>query len=250
MSLLCPERVGGPLHADGEDVDRQASCLVIGVAPNRIGILKRIPGLAFRTCWRNRRSFDIAGTRANFRNLDDLLYNQPLSADLPGCRVASPNALAASGLYGSIRILRIRVGSARMTVRRWPSIVTLSPVLASRPSRSRTRPPTVSASVSGTSIPQVSARTSSGHGGVDLVDVFAQRCDRRGLAIEFVLDRPDQLFEHVFEGDHADDAAVFVEQHGQVHPVPLELEQELVEPERHGQERDLAASWRSSGRPF
>src|SRR5271157_6553332 len=31
---------------------------------------------------------------------------------------------------GSIRILRIRVGSARTTVRRWPLISTVSPVLA------------------------------------------------------------------------------------------------------------------------
>ena len=54
-------------------------------------------------------------------------------------------------------------GIARRTVRRWPLISTLSPALASRPSRSRTRPPAVSASVSGISRPQVSARTSSGH---------------------------------------------------------------------------------------
>ena len=66
---------------------------------------------------------------------------------------------------------------------------------------------------------------------VDLEDVFAHRHDRRRLAVEFVLDRADQLFEHVFKRHHADDAAVLVEQHGQVNPVALKFEQELVEPQ-------------------
>ena len=49
--------------------------------------------------------------------------------------------------------------------------------------------------------------------------------------------------------DHADDAAVLVEQHRQVHPVALKFEQELVEPERHRQERDLARELAQVGPP-
>ena len=122
---------------------------------------------------------------------------------------------------------------------RWPLTSTASPGLARRPRRSRIRPPAVSASVSGTSTPHVLGQDVERAGGVDLEDAVAQRRDLGRLAVELVLDRPDQLFEHVLEPHHADDAAVLVEQHGQVDPVPLEFEQELVEPQRLGQERDL-----------
>ena len=47
--------------------------LTLGVAPNRIDILKSIPGVAFNACWKNRRTFDIEGTTANFLNLVDLI---------------------------------------------------------------------------------------------------------------------------------------------------------------------------------
>ena len=47
--------------------------LVIGVAPNRIDILKSISGLRFPACWKNRRTFDIHGTTAHLLNLQDLL---------------------------------------------------------------------------------------------------------------------------------------------------------------------------------
>ena len=63
---------------------------------------------------------------------------------------------------------------------------------------------------------------------------------RGRLAVELVLDRADQLFQDVFEAHHADDAAVFVQQHCQVDPRPLELDEELVEPQGFGQEGDLA----------
>ena len=47
--------------------------LIIGVAPNRIDILKSIPGLEFRACWRNRRAFAIGDTTVYFLSLEDLL---------------------------------------------------------------------------------------------------------------------------------------------------------------------------------
>ncbi len=56
--------------------------LVIGVVPNRIDILKSIPGVSFRACWRNRRTLDIGGTKANFLSLNDLLAAK-LAAALP-----------------------------------------------------------------------------------------------------------------------------------------------------------------------
>ena len=47
--------------------------LIIGVAPNRIDILKSIPGVEFDACWPARKILDIGGTPANFPRLEDLL---------------------------------------------------------------------------------------------------------------------------------------------------------------------------------
>ena len=89
-------------------------------------------------------------------------------------------------------------------------------------------------------MPQVSARTSSGH----------EASTSKTLSPSGVIGGvsrsnsswigPTSSSSTFSSVDHADDAAVLVEQHGQVDPVALELEQELVEPQRHGQERDLA----------
>src|SRR5262249_9250690 len=70
-----------------------------------------------------------------------------LGHECPGSGVG-PGTPASTGT-GSTRMRRMRVGSAWVTIRRWPSTWTTSPWLASRPRRSRTRPPAVSASVSG-----------------------------------------------------------------------------------------------------
>jgi hypothetical protein len=65
---------GAPLFGTTEKtLTNKGEFLVIGVAPNRIDILKSIPGLKFAACWKNRRTFDIGGTTANFLNLEDLL---------------------------------------------------------------------------------------------------------------------------------------------------------------------------------
>jgi hypothetical protein len=65
---------GAPLFgATAKTLTNPHDFLVIGVAPNRIDILKSIPGLEFKACWENRRTFDIGGTTANFLNLADLL---------------------------------------------------------------------------------------------------------------------------------------------------------------------------------
>jgi hypothetical protein len=65
---------GAPLFgATTKSLTDKQNFLVIGVAPNRIDILKSIPGLQFRACWKNRRTFDIGGITANFLNLEDLL---------------------------------------------------------------------------------------------------------------------------------------------------------------------------------
>jgi hypothetical protein len=65
---------GAPLFGTTQKtLTNKQDFLVIGVAPNRIDILKSIPGLGFRFCGKNRRTFDIGGTTANFLNLEDLL---------------------------------------------------------------------------------------------------------------------------------------------------------------------------------
>jgi len=65
---------GAPLFGTTEKtLTRKEDFLVIGVAPNRIDILKSIPGLEFEPCWKNRRILDIGGTKANFLDLEDLL---------------------------------------------------------------------------------------------------------------------------------------------------------------------------------
>jgi hypothetical protein len=65
---------GAPLFGTTErTLTNTQDFLVIGVAPNRIDILKSIPGLRFSACWKNRRTFDLGGTTANFLNLGDLL---------------------------------------------------------------------------------------------------------------------------------------------------------------------------------
>jgi hypothetical protein len=65
---------GAPLVGTTEStITDKEGFLVIGVAPNRIDILKSISGLKFPACWKNRRTFDIHGTTAHFLNLQDLL---------------------------------------------------------------------------------------------------------------------------------------------------------------------------------
>ena len=65
---------GAPLFGTTEKtLTNKQDFLVIGVVPNRIDILKSIPGVSFRACWRNRRTLDIGGTKANFLSLNDLL---------------------------------------------------------------------------------------------------------------------------------------------------------------------------------
>jgi len=46
---------------------------VIGVAPNRIDILKSISGVEFEACWKLKNTFDIGGITANFPSPEHLL---------------------------------------------------------------------------------------------------------------------------------------------------------------------------------
>jgi hypothetical protein len=74
---------GAPLYGTTEEtLTNKQDFLVIGVAPNRIDILKSIPGPGFRACWNHRRTFDIHGTTANFLGLEDLLATK-LAAGRP-----------------------------------------------------------------------------------------------------------------------------------------------------------------------
>jgi hypothetical protein len=65
---------GAPLFETTEQFfTERDTFLVIGVSPNRIDILKSIPGVEFEACWRARRSIDIGGTTAHFPSLEDLV---------------------------------------------------------------------------------------------------------------------------------------------------------------------------------
>jgi hypothetical protein len=65
---------GAPLFGTTEKtLTERDNFLTIGIAPNRIDILKSIPGVEFRACWKNRRTFEVEGTTANFLALEDLI---------------------------------------------------------------------------------------------------------------------------------------------------------------------------------
>jgi hypothetical protein len=65
---------GAPLFETTEQYfTEKDSFLIIGEVPNRIDILKNIPGVEFETCWEGRKTLDIGGTTAHFPKLEDLL---------------------------------------------------------------------------------------------------------------------------------------------------------------------------------
>jgi hypothetical protein len=65
---------GAPLFgATEKTLTNKQDFLVIGVSPNRIDVLKSIPGLEFRAAWRKRRTLDVGGTKAHFPSPEDVL---------------------------------------------------------------------------------------------------------------------------------------------------------------------------------
>jgi len=66
---------GAPLFgATEESFVRKDDFLFIGVPPNRIDILKDIPGVEFDDCWEKRQTFDLGeGLEANYLGLPELL---------------------------------------------------------------------------------------------------------------------------------------------------------------------------------
>jgi hypothetical protein len=92
--------------------------LIIGVAPNRIDLLKSIPGLKFQPCWKNRRTFDISGTKAHFLNLDDLITAK-LAAGRPQDLVDAAKLRKALALeQKEHQASRLRPGSTKPEPRR------------------------------------------------------------------------------------------------------------------------------------
>src|SRR6266545_4615470 len=80
-----------------------------------------------------------------------------------------------------------------------------------------------------------------GHSGVDAEDAFAALAEFRGQRlVVFVLDLADDLFEYVFERQNALDAAVFVDDYGQVDAAILQALQDVAEPGRVRNEDRLA----------
>jgi hypothetical protein len=65
---------GAPLFgATEKSLINKEDFLIIGVSPNRIDVLKSIPGLEFRAAWRKRRTLDVGGTTAHFPSPEDVL---------------------------------------------------------------------------------------------------------------------------------------------------------------------------------
>src|SRR5262245_4549789 len=80
-----------------------------------------------------------------------------------------------------------------------------------------------------------------GHSGVDAEDAFATLVEfRRQSLVVFVLNLADDLFEYVFERQNALDAAVFVDDYGQVDAAVLQALQDVTESGRVGNEDRLA----------
>src|SRR5262245_80593 len=80
-----------------------------------------------------------------------------------------------------------------------------------------------------------------GHSGVDAEDAFAALTEFRGQRlVVFVLDLADDLFEYVFKRQDALDAAVFVDDYGQVDAALLQALKDVSEPGRVGNEDRLA----------
>jgi hypothetical protein len=72
---------GAPLEGlSVEDFIDEESFFIIGIKPNRIDILKKIPGLEFARAYQNRKTFSLNDVRALFLSLDDLILAKQTSA--------------------------------------------------------------------------------------------------------------------------------------------------------------------------
>jgi len=68
------KRFGAPLEGTTEQFFTERNTfMVIGAIPNRIDILKSIPGVEFKECWKARRTLDIGGVKAHFPSPEHLL---------------------------------------------------------------------------------------------------------------------------------------------------------------------------------
>lgn len=65
---------GAPVeNAKIEDFSDENSFFIIGVKPNRIDILKKIPGLEFGEAWREKNTVKAGSFEAYFLSLDDII---------------------------------------------------------------------------------------------------------------------------------------------------------------------------------
>ncbi|HMO18901.1 MAG TPA: hypothetical protein PKA63_12590 [Oligoflexia bacterium] len=65
---------GAPLSGMSEvDFTDEESFFIIGIKPNRIDILQKIPGLTFNQAWTNKKIFILSDVEANFLSLEDLI---------------------------------------------------------------------------------------------------------------------------------------------------------------------------------
>ena len=124
--------------------------------------------------------------------------------------------------WRSTRTRRIEWSTTSRMVNSIPSWRNESPGSGRRPRAWKAKPPTVEKSPSvGRWRPEPLVQELEVERGVDLVARAAERDDGvvGGRDVVLVVDRPDEFFEQVFEGDQARDAAVLVEHDGDLRPL-------------------------------
>jgi hypothetical protein len=99
------KRFGAPLQRTTEQFFTERNTfMVIGVIPNRIDILKSIPGVEFEECWQARRTLDIGGVKAHFPSPEHLL-----AAKLAAAR--PQDLVDAAKLKKAIKLQRKQAGT-------------------------------------------------------------------------------------------------------------------------------------------
>jgi hypothetical protein len=74
LAFAALKEYGAPLFGTSEEFfTERDTFLTIGVAPNRIDVLKSIDGVEFPECWATRKTFRIGDVEANFPSLEKLL---------------------------------------------------------------------------------------------------------------------------------------------------------------------------------
>ena len=138
--------------------------------------------------------------------------------------------LGRDGRAGTIRTRSMRRPLTRSATSRSPSTVDRLAGTGTWPSRSKTRPPTVSQAPVGRSASISSFTSSTGSRALTRSSPRAQALDGGLLHVELVDDLPHQLLDEVLQGDQAGGAAVLVDHHRLVELLGLHLAHQVRDP--------------------